>query len=61
LTLATPADEQVLAILLIGDTHVIVDRLSSLLGRLEANWVTRLPLPHGGTVNGVAVRSDATS
>jgi hypothetical protein len=43
---------------LVGGANVIVDCLPRLLGQLEANRVTGLPLPHGSTVGGVAMRSD---
>jgi hypothetical protein len=58
LTLTAPADEQILARLLVGGANVIIDRLADLVGQLEADRTTCLPLPHGGAVGGVAVRRD---
>jgi hypothetical protein len=43
---------------LAGGADVVVDRLPRLFGQLEANWATGLSLPHGGTIHGVAVRSN---
>jgi hypothetical protein len=56
--LATPPDEQVLTGCLLCDPYVVIDGLPGLLGELEAYRATGLPLPHGSTVGGVAVRSD---
>jgi hypothetical protein len=53
-----PPNEQVLARFLVGGANVIVDCLTRLLGQLEANRTAGLPLPHGSTVGGVAIRSN---
>ena len=50
--------EGVLAGLLVGGTNIIVDGLPSLARQLETKGATGLPLPHCGTVGGVAMRSN---
>jgi hypothetical protein len=58
LTLAASADEQEFAHLLASQADVVVNRLPSLLGQLEADRPTGLPLSHGRLIGSVAVRGN---
>ena len=50
------AGEQIVAPLLAGSLHVVVDRLPCCLSQFELDWTARLPLPNGSPVNCVAAR-----
>src|SRR5712691_3984224 len=51
------AGEQEFAGLLAGRLHVVVDRLTGLLGQLESNRTTSFLLSHGRAIDGITVGS----
>jgi len=52
--------EQVLTRLLVGCFQIVVDSLTGLIRQLELHWSPCLPLPHGRTIDCIAIRSDIT-